>query len=276
MDPLPSRNGTVLTFGSVRWFATIETNGLRFRFARRKMPSGNSQKQTIVIIEDDQDLCTLLEYNLSRSGYNVLTQHGIAGSLEAIQESRASLVILDVMLPDGDGFDFCRELRRNPSVDHVPILFLTARTQEIDRVLGLEIGGDDYITKPFSPRELVARVRAHLRRDRPEQSNQKAEEPLDTGGLKIDRESRRVSLDGSPLELTATEFSILEFFWSNPGRAYTREQLLDHVWGTAHNVTPRNVDVHIRRLRERLEAEPDNPKWIQTVRGYGYRFEFPK
>ncbi len=240
------------------------------------MPSGNSAKQTIVVIEDDLDLCTLLEYNLTRSGYNVRAQHSIAGALEAIEESAASLIILDVMLPDGDGFDFCRKLRRDPNLDHVPILFLTARSQEIDRVLGLEIGGDDYITKPFSPRELVARVKAHLRRDRPERSPEPSAGSLEAGGLSIDRESRRVSLDGKPLELTATEFSILEFFWTNPGRAYTREQLLDQVWGTAHHVTPRNVDVHIRRLRERLESEPNSPKWIQTVRGYGYRFEIPQ
>ncbi len=227
-------------------------------------------KQTIVVIEDDQDLCTLLAYNLGRAGYDVQTRHRLEGALELIQASVPSLLILDVMLPDGDGFDFCRKLRRDPQLDGIPIFFLTARTQEIDRVLGLEIGGDDYITKPFSPRELIARVKARLRRlDEPEGK------PLEAGSLKIDPVSRRASLDGKPLDLTETEFSILLFFCSNPDRAYTREQLLRQIWGENYHVTPRNVDVHIRRLRKHLEVEPSSPKWIQTLRGHGYRFEVP-
>ena len=227
-------------------------------------------KQTIVVIEDDQDLCTLLAYNLSRAGYDVQTLHRLQGAPELIQASAPSLIILDVMLPDGDGFDFCRRLQRDPLLGGIPIFFLTARTQEIDRVLGLEIGGDDYITKPFSPRELIARVKARLRR-----SDESAEKPLEAGGLKIDPSSRRASLDGKSLDLTETEFSILLFFCSHPDRAYTREQLLKQIWGDNHHVTPRNVDVHIRRLRKRLEVEPSSPKWIQTLRGHGYRFEVP-
>ncbi len=227
-------------------------------------------KQTIVVIEDDQDLCTLLTYNLSRAGYNVQTRHCLKGALEVIQASAPSLIVLDVMLPDGDGFDFCRKLQRDPQVAGIPIFFLTARTQEIDRVLGLEIGGDDYITKPFSPRELIARVKARLRRlDDP------ADRPLEVGGLKIDPISRRASLDGKPLDLTEMEFSILLFLCSNPDRAYTREQLIKQIWGANYHVAPRTVDVHIRRLRKRLEIEPSSPKWIQTLRGHGYRFEVP-
>lgn len=227
-------------------------------------------KQTIVVIEDDPDLCTLLAYNLSRAGYDVQTRRRLAGSIETIRSSAPSLIILDVMLPDGDGFDFCRQLQRDPLLAAIPIFFLTARTQEIDRVLGLEIGGDDYITKPFSPRELIARVKARLRRlDAP------PEKPLRAGGLTIDPNSRRAALDGKPLDLTETEFSILLFFCSNPDRAYTREQLLQQIWGDNYHVTPRNIDVHIRRLRKHLGVEPSSPKWIQTLRGYGYRFEIP-
>lgn len=227
-------------------------------------------KQTIVVIEDDPDLCTLLAYNLSRAGYDVQTRRRLEGSIETIRISAPSLIILDVMLPDGDGFDFCRKLQRDPLLAAIPIFFLTARTQEIDRVLGLEIGGDDYITKPFSPRELIARVKARLRRlDAP------PEKPLRAGGLSIDPNSRRATLDGKPLDLTETEFSILLFFCSNPDRAYTREQLLQQIWGDNYHVTPRNIDVHIRRLRKHLGVEPSSPKWIQTLRGYGYRFEIP-
>ena len=251
-------------------------------------------KQTIVVIEDDPDLCTLLAYNLSRAGYDVQTRRRLAGSIETIRSSAPSLIILDVMLPDGDGFDFCRQLQRDPLLAAIPIFFLTARTQEIDRVLGLEIGGDDYITKPFSPRELIARVKARLRRlDAPPEKPLQAverfirehgrkpgldappEKPLRAGGLTIDPNSRRAALDGKPLDLTETEFSILLFFCSNPDRAYTREQLLQQIWGDNYQVTPRNIDVHIRRLRKHLGVEPSSPKWIQTLRGYGYRFEIP-
>lgn len=229
-------------------------------------------KQTIIVIEDDPDLCTLLAYNLSREGYDVRTRHCLEGSLESIRASVPSLIILDVMLPDGDGFDFCRRLQRDPLLAGIPIFFLTARTQEIDRVLGLEIGADDYITKPFSPRELIARVKARLRRL---ENPAEAEKPLRAGGLTVDPNSRRASLDGKPLDLTETEFSILLFFCSNPDRAYTREQLLQRIWGDNYHVTPRNIDVHIRRLRKHLGVEPHSPKWIQTLRGYGYRFEIP-
>ncbi len=230
--------------------------------------------KSILVIEDDRDIWTLLEYNLTRGGYRVESADRLDGCLERVERERPDLIILDVMLPDGDGFDFCRELRANPSTSRIPILFLTARSQEVDRVLGLEIGGDDYITKPFSPRELLARVRAHLRRsgDVPADKSAVSQE---VGPLSIDVAARRVSLNGEPVSLTATEFRLLEFFLSNPGRVYSREQLLRSIWGEGCHVTPRNVDVHIRRLRERIEDRPDEPQWIQTVRGFGYRFEVP-
>ena len=228
-------------------------------------------QQTIVVIEDDQDLCTLLEYNLSNAGYSVVMLHRLAGALQAIQDHGPDLVLLDVMLPDGDGFDFCRQLRRNTATADVPILFLTARSQELDRVLGLEIGGDDYITKPFSPRELMARIRAHLRRS----ASRAPRKALAAYGLEIDSDARRASLHGSALRLTATEFALLEFLAKNPGKAYTRQQLITRIWNGRAYVAPRNIDVHIRRLREQIEKEPKHPRWIQTVRGFGYRFEIP-
>ena len=228
--------------------------------------------KNILVVEDDRDLCTLLEYNLARAGYGVQVVERLGAVPEAISKARPDLVILDVMLPDGDGFDFCRELRANPATRKIPVLFLTARSQEVDRVLGLEIRGDDYITKPFSPRELLARVKAHLRRT---DDYAPAEGPALSGPLTVDVDSRRVSLRGEAIPLTATEFRLLEFFLANPGRVYSREQLLRSIWGEGCHVTPRNVDVHIRRLRERIEDTPEKPKWIQTVRGFGYRFEAP-
>lgn len=231
--------------------------------------------KTIFVIEDDRDLSTLLDYNLSRAGYSVKAAERLDGTLDQIREAAPDLIILDVMLPDGDGFDFCREIRADPATQRIPVLFLTARSDELDRVLGLEIGGDDYVTKPFSPRELLARVKANLRRlDDWKQSPVKPAS-AQTGPLTLDLDSRRVSLRGEAVDLTATEFRLLELFCSNPGRAYSREQLLRSIWGEDCHVTPRNVDVHIRRLRERIEDEPEKPKWIQTVRGFGYRFESP-
>jgi DNA-binding response OmpR family regulator len=228
--------------------------------------------KTILAIEDDSDLCELLEYNLTRSGYEVKILHSLQGALDTVKAIRPDLLILDVMLPDGDGFDFCRALKADAEVRQTPVLFLTARSQEIDRVLGLEIGGDDYVTKPFSPRELLARVKVHLRRAG---SERPAEEPTEAGPISLDKASRRVFLNGEVLALTATEFKLLEFFLAHPGRVYSREQLLNSIWGEDTHVTPRNVDVHIRRLRERIETQPDAPQWLQTVRGFGYRFEVP-
>lgn len=228
--------------------------------------------KTILAIEDDTDLCELLEYNLSRSGYEVKILHSLGGALDTVKAIRPDLLILDVMLPDGDGFDFCRALKADPEVRQTPVLFLTARSQEIDRVLGLEIGGDDYVTKPFSPRELLARVKVHLRRSG---SDSRTDQPTEAGPIILDKVSRRVFLNGEALALTATEFKLLEFFLAHPGRVYSREQLLNSIWGEDTHVTPRNVDVHIRRLRERIEAQPDSPQWLQTVRGFGYRFEVP-
>jgi two-component system phosphate regulon response regulator PhoB len=175
------------------------------------------------------------------------------------------------MLPDIDGFELCRQIRQSAVLSRTPVLFLTARSDEVDRVLGLEIGGDDYMTKPFSPRELIARVKAHLRRE--DMDGEPA--AMEIGPFRLDRTGRRVFLAGRELALTSTEFNLLEFFVTHPGRAYSRDQLLESVWGEMRNVTPRTVDVHVRRLREQIEEQAENPRYLTTVRGFGYRFEDP-
>lgn len=223
----------------------------------------------VAIVEDEGELASLVEYNLANSGFQSKILDGSKGTLGTLEDWRPDLIILDVMLPHGDGFDLCRQIRKSSSISRTPILFLTARSDEVDRVLGLEIGGDDYITKPFSPRELIARVKAHLRRGTldPEAG------VITIGPFRLDRDAHRVFLNGKELTLTSTEFRLLEFFLTNPGKAYGREQLLSEVWGDQHYVTPRTVDVHIRRLREHIEMQPDEPQYLVTVRGFGYRFE---
>ncbi|MGH9720585.1 MAG: winged helix-turn-helix domain-containing protein [Bryobacteraceae bacterium] len=227
----------------------------------------------IAIVEDEPELASLLEYNLTRQGFQTRILRGSKGALDQLEAWKPDLILLDIMLPDGDGFDLCRQIRRSGAIGRAPILFLTARSDEVDRVLGLEIGGDDYVTKPFSPRELIARVKAHLRRSEGEPSP--AQGPAHLGPFRLDRAAHRVFLGDQELPLTSTEFRLLEFFLLHPGHAYSREQLLDEVWGQQHFVTPRTVDVHVRRLRERIEAQPDVPRYLTTVRGFGYRFEVP-
>jgi DNA-binding response OmpR family regulator len=223
----------------------------------------------IAIVEDEAELAALLDYNLRRGGYEPQVFPGSKGTLKALEQYKPDLVLLDVMLPEMDGFELCRLIRQSTAMGRIPILFLTARADEVDRVLGLEIGGDDYMTKPFSPRELVARVKAHLRRGEMDADPAVVE----IGPFRLDRGARRVFQDGRELQLTSTEFSLLEFFLVHPGRAYSRDQLLESVWGAQRYVTPRTVDVHVRRLRERIEKEPENPRYLTTVRGFGYRFE---
>ena len=229
----------------------------------------------VAIIEDEAELAALLEYNLNLAGLLTRILSGSKGAVEQLESWKPDLIILDVMLPDGDGFDLCRRLRKNANICRTPVVFLTARSDEVDRVLGLEIGGDDYVTKPFSPRELMARVKAHLRRGEQDETEDPAAELLRLGPFTLDRAAHRLCLRDQELTLTSTEFRLLEFFLLHPGRAYNREQLLEEVWGHQHYVSPRTVDVHVRRLRERIETQPDDPQYLTTVRGFGYRFEFP-
>jgi phosphate regulon transcriptional regulator PhoB len=223
----------------------------------------------VAIVEDEAELASLIEYNLSRQGYHTQILGGGRGTMKALEQYKPDLILLDVMLPDADGFELCRQIRQSAALSRTPVLFLTARSEEVDRVLGLEIGGDDYMTKPFSPRELVARVKAHLRRG--ERDSEPAIQEI--GPFRLDRHGHRVYLGERELSLTSTEFNLLEFFLAHPGRAYSREQLLESVWGEQRYVTPRTVDVHIRRLREQIEEQPDAPRHLTTVRGFGYRFE---
>jgi len=223
----------------------------------------------IAIVEDEAELASLIEYNLTRQGYETLVLDGSKGAVQELERAKPDLILLDVMLPDLDGFELCRRIRASDLLGRTPVLFLTARSDEVDRVLGLEIGGDDYMTKPFSPRELIARVKAHLRRG--EMDTEPA--PSAIGPFRLDRTARRVFLRDRELELTSTEFNLLEFFLSHPGRAYSRDRLLESVWGEQRFVTPRTVDVHVRRLREQIEERPDAPRYLTTVRGFGYRFE---
>jgi phosphate regulon transcriptional regulator PhoB len=223
----------------------------------------------IAIIEDEPELASLIEYNLALQGFQAQILTGSSNTLRTLEQARPDLILLDVMLPEIDGFELCRQIRRSEVLGRTPVLFLTARSDEVDRVLGLEIGGDDYMTKPFSPRELIARVKAHLRRE------ERDAEPavVEIGPFRLDRTAHRVFQDGREMNFTSTEFNLLEFFLTHPGRAYSREQLLDSVWGEQRFVTPRTVDVHIRRLREQIEQQPENPRHLTTVRGFGYRFE---
>src|ERR1700744_1460094 len=223
----------------------------------------------IAVVEDEAELAALIDYNLRRHGYEPHVFNGSKGVVKALEQLKPDLVLLDVMLPEVDGFEICRIIRQSSVLGRIPVLFLTARSEEVDRVLGLEIGGDDYMTKPFSPRELVARVKAHLRREEMDTEPVGAE----IGRFKLDRAARRVFHAGRELTLTSTEFNLLEFFLTHPGRAYSREQLLEAVWGEQRFVTPRTVDVHLRRLREQIEEQAEAPKFLTTVRGFGYRFE---
>jgi len=223
----------------------------------------------IVIIEDEKDIVDLVRYNFRKQGFEVEGFLRGKEGLEHLRRKSADLVMLDILLPDMDGVEICRRLRSDERLKDVPVIFLTAKGEEIDRVLGLEIGADDYVVKPFSPRELVARVRAVLRRQaRPVEKR----EVIEVGGLRLDSRTQEVVVGSRPVELSTLEFKLLHFLASNPRRIFSRDRLLDEVWGHDRFVTPRTVDVHIRRLRQKIEIRAGHPQYIQTVRGSGYRF----
>jgi two-component system phosphate regulon response regulator PhoB len=230
-------------------------------------------RRLVFVVEDEEDIARLISHNLQAAGFDV--QSFVSGSSLISEASREmpALFLLDVMLPGTDGFDLCRQIRQTPSLSSIPIIFLTAKTAEADRVKGLELGGDDYITKPFSPREMVARVRSVLRGLR---QPPVAPEVLRIGELEIDASSMTVQMQGRAVLTTVREFRLLEYLASHCGRVLTREQLLDAVWKETPFVTPRSIDVYVRRLREKIEADPRHPKYLKTLRGIGYRFESPK
>jgi two-component system phosphate regulon response regulator PhoB len=222
--------------------------------------------ERVLIVDDEPDLLELVRFQLEQAGFEVETAPDGRVGLEAIRRRRPALVVLDWMLPDLPGTEVCRQLRADPELRDLPVLLLTAKAEEIDRVVGFEIGADDYVTKPFSPRELVLRVQAILRRAAGERSNGGV---LERGLLRLDAERHRCAVEGRELELTAKEFGLLETLMSRPGRVLSRQQLLDEVWGSDISVTERTIDTHLKRLREKLGAAGDQ---IETVRGVGYRF----
>lgn len=224
----------------------------------------------ILLVDDEPDIIELVSYNLVKEGFEISSASDGEHALNKIHKENFDLIILDLMLPRIHGMELCRILRNNQKTKNLPILMLTAKSEEVDKVLGLEMGADDYITKPFSPRELVARVKAILRRlDRTEQESVK-EKTIKIGNLSIDLEKYEVKKGNTLLNLSATEFKLLLFLAERRGRVFSREQLLDSVWGNDSFVEPRTVDVHVRRLREQIEDNPADPRYIKTRRGIGY------
>jgi phosphate regulon transcriptional regulator PhoB len=226
-----------------------------------------ADKRKILVVDDEADLLDLISYNLTKDGFEVSIASDGEEALAEIRKTRYDLVVLDLMLPGIQGMELCRILRGDPKTDTIPIIMLTAKGEEVDRILGLEIGADDYITKPFSPRELVARIRAVLRRTGEKSKGSKV---LRIGNLAIDTENYTVTKKDVPLDLSATEFRVLLYLVERRGKVFSREQLLDAAWKDEAFVEPRTVDVHIRRLRAQIEDDPSNPSYIKTKRGIGY------
>ncbi len=228
-----------------------------------------ADSSTILLVDDEESIQKLLTYPLEREGFRVVQARDGDEALQRFAAERIDLVVLDLMLPKVDGLEVCRRLR---ATSQVPIIMLTARDDELDKVLGLELGADDYITKPFSIREFRSRVRALLRRAAVSRAPAREEEVIAADGLVIDVPRRAVEVDGRPVTLTYVEFELLKTFAANPGRVYTRKALLQSLWGGSDYREPRTIDVHVRHLREKLERDPSEPAYIFTVRGVGYRF----
>ena len=224
---------------------------------------------TILLVDDEESIQKLLAYPLERDGYRVVQARDGEEALRRFEEEPVDLVVLDVMLPKLDGLEVCKQLRAS---SFVPIIMLTARDDEVDKVLGLELGADDYITKPFSIREFRSRVRAALRRAATPRHDSREPEPIAIEGLTIDPARRTVDAGGQPVQLTYVEFELLRALASHPGRVFSRRMLLEALWKSADYRDPRTIDVHVRHLREKLEQEPRTPEFILTVRGVGYRF----
>jgi two-component system alkaline phosphatase synthesis response regulator PhoP len=226
----------------------------------------------VLIVEDDADIRELIRYNLSQEGFVVEEAADGTQALEKVKRRVPDLLLLDLMLPGMPGLQVCRQMRAERETAHLPILIVTAKGTEVDKVLGLEMGADDYVVKPFSPRELVARVKALLRRANPLSEPDSGGGAYEKGRLRMDFGTYQVFVDGKRRELALREFELLKFFVQHPMRVYTREQLLDMVWGRDTFVEPRTVDVHVRRLRQHIERDDANPELILTVRSVGYRF----
>jgi DNA-binding response OmpR family regulator len=230
-------------------------------------------KQKLFVVEDDADIARLVSHHLEAAGYRVRVYSTTNAVLADALKERPALLLLDIMVPGGDGIALCRQIRQSgETLRGTPIVFMTARTSEADRIRGLEIGADDYITKPFSPRELVARVKAVLRRcEAPP-----APAVIRTGDLEIDALAMVLTVRGRVIPATATEFRLLHYLARNAGRVFSRDQILDAVWKDTAFVSPRSVDVYVRKLRAKIEVDPEEPVYLRTVRGAGYRFGSPK
>ncbi len=228
--------------------------------------------QSVFVLEDDSDISRLVQLHLEAAGFEVRLFATPTNLVPDAERNIPALFLLDIMVPGGDGLDVCRRLRNHLALSVVPIIFLTAKASENDRVLGLELGADDYITKPFATRELVARVKAVLRRfERPSTPSVVSFEEV-----VIDAGAMQLKVRGELTTTTATEFRLLDYLARHPGRVFSRDHLLDAVWGDARFVTPRSVDVYVRRIREKIESDPESPRYLKTVRGAGYRFEVPR
>ncbi|WP_018306087.1 response regulator [Desulfitobacterium hafniense] len=223
----------------------------------------------ILVVDDEEPIQELLKFNLEKEGYQVLMAADGTEALGILEEKQPELVVLDIMLPGISGLEVLNQIRKTPKFVELPVIMLTAKGEEIDKVLGLEIGADDYITKPFSPRELIARIRARLRRLKPSEENN----DILRQDLHIDLDRFRVSVRGEYIELTPKEFELLRVLATYPGKVYTRDELLERIWGYEYAGDTRTVDVHVRHLRQKIEKDPSNPEYIETLRGIGYRLK---
>jgi two-component system alkaline phosphatase synthesis response regulator PhoP len=227
--------------------------------------------QRILVVDDDREIVRMVRAYLERAGYSVLTTYDGATALSTIRHERPDLVVLDVMLPDADGWSITRTLRTDPKLAALPIIMLTARVEDADKIIGLELGADDYITKPFNAREVVARIRSLLRRS--QLNAVTAPRVLQAGRLRLDLAGHELQVDGTPVELTHTEFRLLQVLMENPGYAFTRVDLIEQALGYNYEGMERTLDTHIKNLRKKIERDPKAPDHIQTVYGVGYRFD---
>ncbi|HIJ60237.1 MAG TPA: response regulator transcription factor [Nitrospirae bacterium] len=232
----------------------------------------------ILVIDDEKDIVEILSYNFKKEGFQVDTSFNGESALKKIKTNRYDLIILDLMLPGIQGLDICKMLRKEQATADMPVIMITAKGEEVDKILGLEMGADDYITKPFSPREVVARAKAVLRRAEIKvlgntSTNNAPKEPIKIKDMTIDREKYTVLIGDKSIKLSATEFRLLTYLAERPNKIYSRDHLLDAVWGNDVYVEPRTVDVHIRRVRTKIEEDPNNPIYIKTMRGVGYFVE---
>ncbi len=225
----------------------------------------------ILVVDDEKDIADLVAYNLEKEGFDTIKAYDGGDVLKTVKTQKPDLIILDLMLPRMNGLDLCKAVRANPETAHLPIIMLTAKADEVDKIIGLEIGADDYMTKPFSVKELMARVRSIFRRIQ-ERDKQSVRQTFEFEGLTINYTACSVNVAGRPVSLSPTELKLLFFLSRHPGRVYSRDQILDHVWGDDTFITDRAVDVHIRRLRSQIERDMENPRYILTVRGFGYKF----